>query len=99
MYNIVQPHLLFRKLDELNVLPLIIRWYHSFLTNHKQQVRLMVFVAYNSNIYTHPRFTEPAASDSTVFKNPLVRLLRDAAVLADISCLTVDAWQFLHFMT
>ena len=39
-FNTVQPHILFSKLKQMSVNPYIIRWYHSFLTNRTQQVRV-----------------------------------------------------------
>ena len=35
-FNTIQPHLLVKKLVDLNVHPQIIKWYHSFLSNRKQ---------------------------------------------------------------
>lgn len=37
-FNTIQPHLLIKKLVDLDVHPQIIKWYHSFLSNRKQWV-------------------------------------------------------------
>lgn len=39
-FNTLQPHILLNILNQLNVNPFIIKWYHSFLTNRTQHVRV-----------------------------------------------------------
>ncbi|KAK0141045.1 RNA-directed DNA polymerase from mobile element jockey [Merluccius polli] len=38
-FNLIQPHILLKKLVQLNVNPFLIRWYYSFLSNRPQQVK------------------------------------------------------------
>lgn len=38
-FNSIQPHKLLEKLVELRVNPFIVKWYYSFLTNRKQEVK------------------------------------------------------------
>ena len=39
-FNLVQPHTLLTKLKQMNVNPYIIKWYHSFLTDRVQLVKV-----------------------------------------------------------
>ena len=39
-FNTLQPHVLLNTLQLMNVNPFITKWYHSFLTNRTQQVRV-----------------------------------------------------------
>lgn len=55
-FNTVQPHLLVRKWDELNVHPLIIRWYYLFLTNCKQQVSVHGIISVYMGVLVHMSF-------------------------------------------
>ena len=38
-FNLIQPHILLKKLVQLNVNPFLIRWYYSFLSNRPQKVK------------------------------------------------------------
>lgn len=39
-FNSIQPHILFSKLVQLKVNPFLIRWYHFFLSDRPQQVKV-----------------------------------------------------------
>lgn len=48
----VQPYLLVGKLNELNIHPLIIKWYHSFLTSRKQTISVLDILSANQTLNT-----------------------------------------------
>ncbi len=39
-FNTLQPHILLKTMQQMNVNPFIIKWFYSFLTNRSQQVRV-----------------------------------------------------------
>lgn len=39
-FNTLQPHLLFQKLNDMQINPFIIKWFYSFLTNRSQQPKV-----------------------------------------------------------
>lgn len=51
-FNTLQPHLLIQKLKQLAVSPSVIRWYHSFLTNTTQLLKVSNSVSQVKTIST-----------------------------------------------
>ncbi|KAI2644006.1 RNA-directed DNA polymerase from mobile element jockey [Labeo rohita] len=51
-FNTLQPHILLKTMQRMNVNPSIIKWLHSFLTNRSQQVRVNKTLSESTTIST-----------------------------------------------
>ena len=97
-FNLIQPHTLLTKLKEMNVNPYIIKWYHSFLTDRVQLVK--VNQTFSQTVVTNTSapqgcvsspilyilYTNDCTSSST--NNYIIQFSDDSAIL---SLLHVDS--------
>ena len=112
-FNLIQPHTLLTKLKQMNVNPYITKWYHSFLTDRVQLVKvnqtLSQTVVTNtgapqgcvSSPILYILHTNDCTSSST--NNYIIKFSDDSAILSllhadsDISMYTSEIESFVHW--
>ncbi len=103
-FNTLQPHILLKTMQRMNVNPFIIKWFYSFLTNRSQQVRVNRTLSESTIINTGaPQgcvsspvlFTLYTNECTCTVNNYMIKFSDDTAILGLISG-TSDVTTYKH---